>query len=158
MVDPNGNASGGTPADHRWEYEYDAENRLRFTRAPAPQFGQGTSQLVTESRYDGVGNLLTLIDANGQVTKYLYDERDSLQEVWESPNSWTDPSATPSPKIVTAYQYDHNGNLSRVTRAKDDSTYERVVDDAAACPEERGDGLNRVRTETQYPTWPKTLT
>ena len=70
MVDPNGNASGATPADHRWEYEYDAENRLRFARAPAPQHGQGTSQLVTESQYDGVGNLETLIDANGQVTKY----------------------------------------------------------------------------------------
>lgn len=147
MVDPNGNVSGATPADHTWTYAYDKENRLRFARAPAPT--SGGSQLVTESRYDGVGNLVALIDANGQVTRYLYDERDSLSEVWESPNVWTDPATTPSPKYVTAYQYDHTGNLTRVTRASGDSTYERAVDYAY-------DGLNRVRTEKQYPSWPST--
>jgi YD repeat-containing protein len=81
---------------------------------------------VTESRYDGVGNLVTLIDANGQVTRYFYDECDSLSEVWESPATWTDPNATPSPKNVTAYGYDHLGNLTRVLRAKDDSTYDEL--------------------------------
>jgi YD repeat-containing protein len=57
--------------------------------------------------------------------------------------------STPSPKIVTAYQYDHLGRLTRVTRAKDDSTFERAVDYTY-------DGLNRLRTETQYPSWPST--
>ena len=40
----------------------------------------------------------------------------ALKEVWESPSAWTDPDDTPSPKIVTAYTYDHLGNLSRVKR------------------------------------------
>lgn len=147
MVDPLGNTSGGTPGQHTWEYQYDNEDRLRFARAPAPSGSGG--QLVTESRYDGVGNLVALIDANGQVTKYQYDVRDSLQEVWESPSTWTDPDSTPSPKYVTAYQYDHTGNLTRVTRASGDGSYERATEYAY-------DGLNRVRSETQYPSWPST--
>jgi YD repeat-containing protein len=70
MVDPLGNATGGVPAEHTWTAEYDKEDRLRFARAPAP--ASGGSQLVTESRYDSVGNRTVLIDAGGQVTKYLY--------------------------------------------------------------------------------------
>ncbi len=147
MVDPLGNATGGVPAEHRWEYSYDKEDRPTFVKAPPP--AAGGQQLITESRYDAVGNRTSLIDATGQVTRYLYDERDGLQEVWESPNAWTDPNVTPSPKFVTAYEYDHLGNLSRVTRAKADAPNERAVDYAY-------DGLNRLRKETQYPSWPTT--
>jgi YD repeat-containing protein len=146
-VDPLGYAAGGVPAEHTWEYQYDAEDRLRFAKAPAPS--AGGSQLVTEFRYDAVGNREVVLDAQGQVTKYVYDERDSLKEVRQSPNIWTDPNATPSGLIVSAYQYDHLGNLSRVVRAQGDGTYERAVDYAY-------DGLNRLRTETQYPSWPST--
>jgi YD repeat-containing protein len=147
MVDPNGNASGATPSQHTWEYVYDNESRLRYAKAPAPSVSG--SQLVTESQYDGVGNLLVLIDANGQVTRYLYDDRDSLSEVWESPSAWTNLASTPSPKYVTAYTYDLNGNLTRVTRASGDSTYEQATGYVY-------DGLNRVPTETQCPSWPST--
>ena len=112
-------------------------------------------EFAIESPYDGVGNITTLIDANGQVTRYLYDERDSLQEVWESPSAWTNPASTPSPKYVTAYEVacpdeggDHLGNLTRVKRDSGGSA-ERVVDYTY-------DGLNRVRAETQYPSWPST--
>ena len=93
MVDPNGNAPGGVPADHTWSYEYDAEDRVRFVHAPAPVAG-GTP-LTTEFRYDDVGNRTVVIDANGQVTAYAYDERDSLDEVRQTPESWTDPIITP---------------------------------------------------------------
>ncbi len=147
MVDPNGNATGANPTEHTWTYEYDRKDHLRFSRAPAPQVGG--SALVSESRYDEVGNKVVAIDANGQVTKYTYDERNSLKEVRESPAAWTDPAVTPSPQYLTEYQYDHLGNLSRVTRAKGDSTYERATDYAY-------DGLNRLRKETQYPSWPST--
>jgi YD repeat-containing protein len=147
MVDPNGNAAGGVPAQHTWEYSYDNEDRVRFVRAPAPTVGG--SQLVTEFRYDAVGNRTTVIDANGQVTRYLYDERDSLSQVHQSPNPWLNPDLEPAPRITTAYSYDHAGNLSRVVRASGDATNDRAVDYAY-------DGLNRVRSETQYPTWPLT--
>jgi RHS repeat-associated protein len=145
MVDPNGNAPGGVPSDHAWEFVYDNEDRLRYAKAPAPT--SGGTPLVTESRYDAVGNMTVSIDANGQVTRYFYDERDSLKEVHESPNPWADPNVPPTVRIVTEYAYDHLGNLLRVTRAKGDSTNERVVDYLS-------DGLDRVRKETQYPNWP----
>ena len=50
---------------------------------------------------------------------------------------------------MTAYEYDNSGNLFRVIRAAGDSSYERVTDYVY-------DGLNRVRSETQYPDWPTT--
>ena len=147
MVDPDGNASGGVPADHTWSYSYDNEDRLLSTTAPAP--ASGGSALVTHYQYDPVGNRTVVIDANGQVTKYVYDVRDSLAEVHQSTSPWTDPNTTPSPDMVTAYQYDNAGNLSRVVRASGDSSNERATDYAY-------DGLGRVRTETQYPSWPST--
>jgi RHS repeat-associated protein len=146
-VDPLGNAAGGVAADHTWSYTYDNEDRLRFAKAPPPI--SGAAQLMTEYRYDNVGNRTVVLDANGQVTKYLYDERNSLQEVDESPSAWGDPNATPSPLYRTAYAYDHLGNRTRLTRASGDATYERATDYVY-------DGLNRLRAETQYPSWPAT--
>src|SRR6185312_3314048 len=67
----------------------------------------------------------------------------------QSPNPWTDPNVTPSPKYVTTYQHDNLGNLSRTTRAAGDANNERATDDTY-------DGLNRLRQEIQYPNWPST--
>jgi len=147
VVDPLGNAAGGVPADHRTDYGYDNEDRVRFVRLPAPV--AGGSQLVTETRYDEVGNPVVRIDANGQVTTYVYDERDSLFQVKESPNVWTDPAVPPAGVITTEYAYDAGGNLVRMTRAKGDVAAERVTDYVY-------DGRGLVRRETQYPSWPTT--
>jgi RHS repeat-associated protein len=147
MVDPNGNATGGVPADHTWLSEYDAEDRLRFSRAPAP--AAGGARLVTEHRYDAVGNRTETIDANGQVTQNVYDERDALFEVHQSKDAWTDPAVSPSTRVVTEYTYDHAGNLTRVLRGKFDTNAVRATDYAY-------DGAGRVRSETQYPDWPNT--
>lgn len=147
MVDPNGNVSGGNPSAHTWSYAYDNEDRLTSTSAPAPT--TGGSALTTTSTYDPVGNRTAVKDANGQVTKYSYDERDSLAQVQQSPNAWTDPNNPPAGVITTAYAYDNNGNLTRVTRASGDASNERATDYAY-------DSLNRLHSETQYPSWPTT--
>jgi len=146
-VDPLGNAAGGVPAEHRTELTYDNEDRVRFVKLPAPTAG-GTA-LVTETRYDEVGNPVVRIDAAGQVTTYAYDVRDALFQVKESPNAWTDPASPPSGVITTEYAYDAAGNLTRMTRAKGDVAAERVTDYAY-------DGRGLVRRETQYPSWPTT--
>jgi RHS repeat-associated protein len=146
-VDPLGNATGGVPADHRTEYAYDNEDRLRFVKLPAP--AAGGSQLVTETRYDEVGNAIVRIDANGQVTTYAHDNRDALLQVKESPNAWTDPASPPSGVTTTEYEYDAAGRMTRVTRAKADASDERATDYAY-------DGRGLVRTERQYPSWPLT--
>jgi len=147
MVDPNGNAAGATPADHTWSYTYDNEDRLLTQAAPAPTHG-GTA-LTTTFQYDAVGNRTVAIDANGKVTKYGYDVRDQLSQVDQSPSAWTNPTTTPSPDYTTTYTYDNLGNLSRMTRAAGDSTYERATD-------YQYDGNNRLRQEIQYPDWPAT--
>ncbi len=147
MTDPKGNISGGIPAEHTWQYIYDNEDRLRFVKTPAPVAGQ--AQLVTENRYDTVGNKTSVIDANGQITRYVYDERDNLKEAHQSPGIWTDPSVNPADLITTEYQYDNLGNLTRTIRAKGNSANERIVDYTF-------DGLNRVVKEIQYPSWPAT--
>jgi YD repeat-containing protein len=126
--------------------QYDNEDRLTQASAPAPVSGGAT--LSTSAAFDAVGNRLSLTDANGQITRYLYDVRDSLKEVDQSATQ-TDPNADSS-KIANAYSYDNLGNLVRVDRATASSS-EEVVDYAY-------DGVNRVRKETQYPqgSWPGT--
>jgi YD repeat-containing protein len=146
-VDPLGNAAGGVPADHTTSFSYDNEDRTRYVRLPAPV--GGGAQLVTETRYDEVGNLTVRIDAKGQVSTYAYDERGGLFQVKESPNTWTDPASPPTGVITTEYAHDAAGNLTRMTRAKGDATNERATDYAF-------DGRGLVRQETQYPAWPTT--
>jgi RHS repeat-associated protein len=147
VVDALGNAAGGVPADHTTTFSYDNEDRLRFERLPAPVAG-GT-QLVTETRYDEVGNPIVRIDAAGQVATYAYDDRNSLFQVKESPLAWTDPTSPPAQVITTEYTRDAGGNPTRITRAKGDTTYERVLDYVY-------DGRGLPRAETQYPAWPST--
>ncbi len=151
MVDALANAPGGNPADHTWSYQYDNEDRLTQAAAPAPE--PGGSALITQTFYDAVGNRLWVKDPNGQVSKSVYDARDSLQELQQSPAAWTDPATAPSPLYRTVYSYDALGNLVRVDRAAGDTANERVTDYSY-------DGLNRARKETQYPDvggcWPGT--
>ena len=142
MVDPIGNAGG--PGDHTWTYQYDNEDRP--TRVQAPQPSGFAAKLTTVMSYDPVGNRLSVQDPNGQFTRYLYDVRDSLQEVDQSATA-ADPSSDPN-KIVTLYTYDNLGNLQRVKRASG-SGDERATDYLY-------DGLNRLRKEIQYPSWPAT--
>ena len=146
-TDPLGNAAGGVPAQHATELVYDKEDRLRFVKAPAPT--AGGSQLVTEHQYDSVGNRTVQVHPNGQVTTYAYDNRDGLFQVKESPNAWTDSASPPSGLITTEYAYDAAGNMTRLTRAKADATYERATDYTY-------DGRRLVRSEKQYPAWPAT--
>lgn len=145
MTDPRGNEPGANPAHFTWEYVWDKEDRQRFVKAPPPAPGQ--DPLVTEFRYDFAGNRTSSIDPNRQVTRYTYDDRDSLKQVQQSSQQWTDPAENPTGLIVAEYEYDHLGNMTRATRAQGDSANERVVDYTF-------DGLNRVRSEAQYPNWP----
>lgn len=147
IVDPLGNAVGGVPAQHTTLFSYDNEDRLRLQTLPAP--AAGGPGLVTETRYDAVGNPIVRIDANGQVTTSAYDARNSLSSVTESTQPWSDPASPPASLITTEYAYDAGGGVTRITRAKGDDQNERVTDYAY-------DGRGLVRRETQYPAWPST--
>jgi RHS repeat-associated protein len=145
IVDPLGNAGGGTPADHTTTLSYDKEDRLRFRTLPAPSAG-GVG-LTEETRYDASGNPVVRIDANGQVAAFGYDERNSLMSVTESPLAWTDPATPPTTVIATEYEYDAGGNVAHIIRAAGDSGHERATDYAY-------DGRGLLRREVQYPVWP----
>lgn len=147
-VDPLGNpAIGGYGPYHDTRFTYDREDRLRTQSSPG-QF-EGSSRFVSETRYDEVGNPIVRIDANGQVTTYAYDERNSLWQVKESAQVWTDPASPPAQLVVTEYTRDAGGNPTRITRAKGDPTFERATDYVY-------DGRGLPRSETQYPAWPST--
>jgi hypothetical protein len=92
MTDENGNTPGATASDFTWTYEYDAEDGLRFTRAPPPT--HGGSQLVTESRYDPERHLIASIDANGNIVRSTYDVRSQVNGAG-SGGSWRISSTMP---------------------------------------------------------------
>lgn len=147
-VDQLGNpAIGGYGPYHTTTFTYDKEDRMRTEARPGPL--DGGAALVTETRYDEVGKPVVRIDANGQVTTRSFDARNSLSQVRESSQVWTDPTNPPAQTYVTEYARDAGGNPTRITRAKGDPLYERVVDYAY-------DGRGLPRSETQYPSWPAT--
>ncbi len=131
-------------SEHTWNYDYDKQDRLRFVTTPAP--APGGTRMATEYQYDEVGNRSLLEDARGQIVRYLYDARNSLAEVQQSPD--TDDPNTSTNKIRVLYDYDDFGYLKQLARAKADAR-RQVVDYAF-------DGLGRLRRETQYPSWPST--
>jgi YD repeat-containing protein len=141
-VDPMGNAAGGVPADHTWLYVYDKQDRLISVSTPPP--ASGGSPLATQFAYDEVGNRITVTDPRGQMTRYLYDERNRVEQVQQSPDT-LDPN-TSTNKMRTLYTYDDLGNLQRVERAKADAVRQQV--------DYIFDGLGRLRREVQYPSYP----
>ena len=147
VIDPLGNVGGAVASDHTTSFTYDAEDRLRFRYAAPPS--AGASRPTTETRYDEVGNPIVLIDANGQVSTYTFDARNSLYQVRESALAWADPNTPPATVILTEYTRDAGGNPTRITRAKGDAANERVVDYVY-------DGRGLPRSESQYPAWPST--
>ena len=145
------------PLGHAWDFEYDDQNRLTISTTPAVtiQGESGTHRLTTTYEYDAAGMQTVRIspsnNSSGQVTKFVYDERELLKEVRENPGAWTDPDASdPTGTEVTAYLYDDLGSRTKVTRAQGITNEERVVDYTY-------DGLGRVMSEIQHPTTSSTF-
>lgn len=76
--------------DNTSTFEYDALNRRTKEANPAGD--------VTEFRYDGEGNLITIIAPNGNITTNNYDDNDRLIRVVDQEG------------LVTEYAYDCVGN------------------------------------------------
>lgn len=67
---------------------------------------------ATAFTYDGTGNRISVLDAEGRLTRYAHDERDLLFRV-------TDAAV---PEGVTVYDYDANGNLASLKDANGNPT------------------------------------
>jgi RHS repeat-associated protein len=128
MVDPDGYAAGGVPAQHTWTTVYDENDRVKETIDPLSH--------STFSGYDGAGNRTSSTDRNGNVTNYAYDDASRLLDVKQKP----DPIGDPTLEYTTSVIRDLNGNATQVTQANG------VVTDYGY------DALNRLTSFTTHPT------
>ena len=128
IVDPEGYAPGGVPADHTWTTAYNPNDMITTDTDPL-----GHSVSYT---YDGAGDRKTTTDRNGNVTTYIYDGAARLQKVQQKP----DPVGQPTLVYETVITRDDNGNTTRVVQAngvQTDYSY---------------DALNRLSSSTSHPT------
>ncbi len=106
MTDPLGRVT---------DYEYDSLGRL-----VSMTFALGTVDEATERfEYDAAGNVTAIINANGNRTAYEYDDLNRLTRIIEAdPDGPGGPLTSP----VSSFSYDKNGNVTRITDARGNST------------------------------------
>ena len=134
MIDPDGYAVGGVPAQHTWTTVYDENDRVKQTTDPL-----GHSAFTD---YDGAGNRTSATDLNSNVTSYDYDDAARLQFVTQKP----DPVLNPTLEYTTSVDRDLNGNATAVTQANG------VLTDYGY------DAMNRLTSVTTHPTGVLNLT
>jgi RHS repeat-associated protein len=97
------NCTGGKPS-HTTEYGYDAAHRV--TSVKDPLFSQSNPSKHQEKFvYDANGNVIEVTNANGDLVKREYDQRNLLTKLIEPFGSASHPD------ITTAFKYDGNGNM-----------------------------------------------
>ncbi|TCL54575.1 RHS repeat-associated protein [Hydrogenispora ethanolica] len=125
-ISANENAKG-TADKNKTHYEYDQLGRLIQTSTGAKDVFTGQMvQSVTKNYYDGAGNKVKTVDANGGVWEYAYSARGYLL-------SATDPAGNTS-----RYRYDALGNKIAATDPRGDGT------DGSFTTWYRYDDLNRL--------------
>ena len=66
--------------------------------------------IITQMTYDSAGSMVSKTDPNGQTTIFQYDNMRQLKQ-----------TTAPAPfNYITKYEYDANGNLTKVQRQTDD--------------------------------------
>jgi RHS repeat-associated protein len=130
MVDPDGNAVGGVPAQHTWGTGYDPNDRVTSVTDPLNH--------AALTSYDGAGNTATATDRNGNITNHVYDSAARLWKVKQKP----DPIGNPGLEYTTVVGRDADGNATSVTQANS------VVTNYGY------DELNRLESVTTHPGAP----
>ena len=134
MVDADGYAPGGNPADHTWTTVYDQNDRVTQMIDPLTH--------ATITAFDAAGNTLSVTDRNGNVTTFAYDGAGRMATVQQKP----DPVGQPSLVYTTAVVRDPDGNASQVTQGNN------VVTNYGY------DALNRLTSAITHPTGVLNLT
>ncbi|QUI20894.1 hypothetical protein HZI73_00585 [Vallitalea pronyensis] len=108
QIDPGGYASGATDESrYKTEYVYDIGGRLIHIISPEAQ-EQGKANV--QYTYDAQDNILSIIDAKGNTTKYIRD-------LWGRAESITDAAGN-----ISTYTYDYAGNVTSSTDPKGNTT------------------------------------
>jgi YD repeat-containing protein len=118
----------------RWEYEYDARNRKTVEHQPSvTQTEIANGQPVEtpfknpdiHTDFDGVGNVISVTDARGHVTRTFRDNAYRVTDVLSNPVTGepSDDPATPGANdIVVHTSLDANGNATEVTDGNGNAT------------------------------------
>ena len=110
--DKNGNIEAVTTPDSvTTTYEYDLLSRLLSQSRPGLDETGAEVTITTSTTYDWQGQPLTITDAKGNVTEYLYNKRGLLEKITNADNG------------VTVYHYDLSGRkIAEVSPKNYDST------------------------------------
>jgi RHS repeat-associated protein len=118
MIDPRGNASGGTPANYTTGYTHDAAGQLTTVTGATvnAETNGGTPTPVhpiTEYGYDTFGDTTSVSDPDGNITSNTYDVGSQLLGV--SQNAYTPPGSSQPITPTTKYTYTVLGEIASVT-------------------------------------------
>lgn len=118
VVTPRGNVAGANPDDYAVTFAYDdAGNRTKVTAPPTLREEYGAAAVTVsgtqEAGYDAFGSLVSSRDALGRVSKVEYDKRGLA--VKQTAPSYTAPGTSTPVVPTTTFEYDPNGNQTKVT-------------------------------------------
>ena len=109
-------STGGAFEETTTEYVYDANGRLIATHQYTEDYNNGAgAKITTSSVYDGLGNMIQQIDANGNVTNFEYDKRGNLTQLVDAEKNYT------------YFVYDAFGQLIRQTNATSAQNYSETL-------------------------------
>ncbi|MES2982409.1 MAG: RHS repeat-associated core domain-containing protein [Verrucomicrobiota bacterium] len=133
--DPNGNVIATiNPLGQRWDYTFDARNRRTRELQPAVTKTEVVGGLVQTtpnqrpqilSSYDGVGNVLSVTDSRGHITRSFYDKAYRAIASLANPLNGNPSGDYQSPgthDILTVTTYDAAGNAIVVSDGNGNAT------------------------------------
>lgn len=140
--DKNGNVTVTlNPLGYRWEYEYDARNRRTVESLPSVTQTEIVDDVPVEqpfmhpvirTAFDGVGNVVSVTNARGHVTRSFRDNAYRVTDVRTNPVTGTpsDNPQNPGTGDITIHSaLDTNGNALSVTDGNGNTTqntYDRL--------------------------------
>ncbi|WP_143157896.1 RHS repeat-associated core domain-containing protein [Rubritalea squalenifaciens] len=137
---PNGNkAAMINPLNKRWDYVYDARNRLVQELQPAVfdyETGQ-TRRPTSTTEYDEVGNVVHTVNPRGHISTVYYDDAFRAVET-HAPLAPIDGLGLSA--IITKSEYNAAGNVTKLTDANGNVTLNTY------------DSLGRLAATTTNPT------
>lgn len=133
------------PFEFITQFEYDKNNRLVETRRLAPGFPVWQKANFS---YTVSGDRSSMVDALGNTTNYLYDQRRKLQSV-EDPESRTT-TFTYDARAMLATVTDWSNNLAETRTYTDNGKLHELIDANSNTTEYTYDGFDRL-AQTIYP-------
>lgn len=140
LIEPNGNATGGTPSDFTWTYAYDnAGNRtseahpdggtrqIGFDALNRPNQWTDPLNHVTSIVYDANDNVVTRTDGLTHSSSFTYDKVDRLLTETDERNKTTTSTYYPTGELQsvttslgnkTTYSLDNDGRTTSMVEAR----------------------------------------